>query len=90
MPEPKQLKIGDRIKFVSLPEEWQDPKSLVTEEDIKFMKIMIVRRWPSRVCGIDEYGTPWIDARTRGKRGWEWHSWSIFEKTGWRLVAKRH
>ena len=86
MPDPKKLKVGDRIRFVSLPDEWQDPKFTIFEE---CMEIMISRNWPSRIYEIDEYGTPWITARVRVKGQIEHHTWEISEATGWRLVGKR-
>ncbi len=89
MPDPKKLKVGDRIRFVSLPDEWQDPAFTVHEDNIEFMKTMIRRRWPSRVCRIDEWGTPWIDARIRNEGESVCHSWGISEETGWRLAHKR-
>ncbi|MBN1589639.1 MAG: hypothetical protein JW888_09000 [Pirellulales bacterium] len=89
MPDPKKLKVGDRIKFVSLPDEWQDQEFTIHEDDVEFMKIMIARNWPSRVYEIDEYGKPWIYARVRSEDGWEHHTWGICEKTGWRIVRKR-
>ena len=27
MPDPKTLKVGDKIRFVSTPDEWNDPSS---------------------------------------------------------------
>jgi hypothetical protein len=89
MPDPKRLKVGDRVRFVSLPDEWQDPKYFVHKESVDFMNVMISRSWPSRVYEIDEYGTPWIEARIRRKGRVEYHTWGIFERTGWRLVCAR-
>lgn len=87
MPDPKQLNVGDRVKFVSMPEEWQAPGYCVHSESVEFMQVMISRRWPSRVYEIDEYGTPWIAARIRKDEHIEHHTWGIFEKTGWRLIT---
>ena len=89
MPDPKELKPGDRVRFVSLPEEWKNLQVKVPEEDVAFMRTMVLRRWPSRICEIDEYGTPWIEARIRRKGNVEHHRWGIHERTGWRLVRKR-
>jgi len=89
MPDPRDLKVGDRVRFVSEPEEWADPKCTVPSEDVALMKAMIARSWPSRICRIDENGVPWIEARMGGKGGIEYHSWCIHEKTGWRQVRKR-
>ena len=90
MPDPRTLAVGDRVRFVSLPEEWERPGYYVHPESVEFMKTLIARKRSSRVCRIDEHGIPWIDARTRdedGKIGW--HSWSIFESTGWVRAQRR-
>ena len=89
MPDPKKLKVGDKVKFVSLPDEWRHPQAMVLKESVAFMKVMISRNWPSRVYKIDEYGVPWIKARLRRRGKPEHHWWAIVEKTGWRLVRKR-
>jgi hypothetical protein len=90
MPDPKSLKVGDRVRFVAIPAEWSQPGFAVHAFDRSFMKQMIRRTWPSRVYEIDEYGQPWISARIREKDGkLHFHSWAIFESTGWRLVNRR-
>jgi hypothetical protein len=35
MPVPKKLKVGDRVRFVSLPREWNDPKFTIVPESIE-------------------------------------------------------
>ena len=89
MPDPKKLKVGDRVKFVALPDEWDAPRYSTPDEDVAFMKAMIARTWPSRVCRIDESGFPWIEARMRNRSRIVYHGWGIYENTGWRLVRKR-
>jgi|GEM_PF-4824593 len=89
MPDPLQLKVGNLVRFVSIPEEWARPGYHVPRDVIQFMKRMIRRKWPSRVQGLDDSGYPWIHAmiRQRGKR--YWHTWLITESTGWRKVRRR-
>ena len=89
MPNPYTLKVGDRIRFVSLPEEWNEPGHGIHRDSFSFMKRMLKRTVPVRVTMIDENGTPWIDAVTieRGKR--HYHSWAITEETGWRKIVPR-
>lgn len=89
MPDPSELKIGDLVQFTSLPDEWSQPEFFVHKETVAFMKKLIRRTWPSRIYRIDEHGTPWIAARTRRRKGWEYHWWGIFERTGWRKVTRR-
>ncbi len=89
MPDPKRLKVGDRVRCVSLPDERNDPLHAVQPESLEFMKAMIARNRSSRIFEVDEYGTPWIRARIRRNGGVEHHSWGILEKTGWRKVQPR-
>ncbi len=89
MPDPKQLKVGDRVRFVSLPEEWNQVGFCLHGVSLAFMKRMIQRRFPSRVVEIDEMGYPWIRAQivVRGKT--HYHKWLIMEATGWRQVQSK-
>ncbi len=89
MPDPKKLKVGDKVKFVALPDEWSASDSKVHSDSIAFMKTMIARKSPSRVCKIHEDGYPWIQARMKDGDRITHHEWGIYEKTGWRLVRKR-
>jgi len=89
MPDPRSLKVGDRVRFVSLPEEWSHPEFHVPREDLIFMNSMIQRTWPSRVSEIDEFGYPWIRARMRTRGKVHHHRWMISEATGWRRVEHR-
>lgn len=89
MPDPRTLKVGDKIRFISIPDEWSLPKYKVPRESKRFMNHMLMRRLSSRVYEIDEYGHPWIAARLKIKGKIEHHSWAIKESTGWRKVKKR-
>ena len=89
MPDPKTLKVGDKVRFISVPKEWSDPKITVHRDDVKFMKAIIARGRPSRIYEVDEYGTPWVAMRLQGLSGLEHHTWGIMEKTGWRKVVPR-
>ena len=53
------------------------------------MEFMVVRSWPSRVCEVDEFGTPWIAARICKDGEIEYHTWGILEQSGWRDVKRR-
>lgn len=86
MPDPRELKVGDRVRFVAIPDEWSQTNFQAPFEDRLFMKAMINRKFGSRVCGIDEQGFPWIQARFQVRGIWVWHSWTITETTGWRKV----
>jgi hypothetical protein len=90
MPDPQALKIGDRVRFVAIPEEWSQPGYRVSAASRRFMAKMLRRSWPSRVVEIDEFGTPWISARIRERGKLRLHTWAILESTGWRRVERRH
>ncbi|SFH58270.1 hypothetical protein SAMN05421753_101286 [Planctomicrobium piriforme] len=89
MPNPKDLRVGDLVRFISTPEEWSQPGYCIHAMSRRFMKKMILRTWPARVYEIDEWGYPWIRAifYERGKR--HYHSWAVTESTGWRKVLRR-
>lgn len=89
MPDPRKLKVGDKIRFVGLPEEWSVPGAAVAPQSVAFMKKMIGRKRPSRIHRIAEDGSPWIQARLRDGDGIAYHEWGIYEETGWRLVRKK-
>ena len=89
MPDPRKLKVGDRVRFVAMPDEWSQPNITLPRESRAFMKAMIKRRFPSRVYEIDEYGLPWIMARLKVGDKYKLHTWGIGESTGWRRVKKR-
>lgn len=88
MPDPSKLKIGDRVRFISLPDEWARPGICLPPESVAFMRKMIRRGYSSRISQI-EHGGPWIEARIWRRGRWEHHTWGIFESTGWRKVRRR-
>jgi hypothetical protein len=88
MLDPKSLKVGDRVRFTSLPDEWSRKGYTILPESVRFMKVVVKRRWASRVAEIDEYGYAWIHARIRFRGKVHHHSWAIMESTGWRLVNR--
>lgn len=89
MPDPKKLKVNDRVRFVSLPQEWDDPKFTIHASSVRFMKQLIKRKYSSRIHEIDKNSFPWIEARIRRGDVIEYHSWCISEETGWVKVKKR-
>ena len=83
MPTPNELKVRELVRFFALPEEWNRPGYTLHKDSLWFMKVLIRRRFPSRVAEIDKYGTPWIAARISRKGRVEYHTWAILESTGW-------
>ena len=89
MPDPKTLKVGDLIRFVTIPDEWSRTGYHVLPDSVAFMKSMLKRKWPSRVTTIDDDGIPRIHARLRAQGKLHYHYWRIMESTGWRSVKRR-
>lgn len=89
MPDPTQLSIGDKIRFVARPDEWLQEGFVVQEETLEFMDRVIERGSPSRIAEIDEYGTPWVNVRLKIENEWEYHTYGILEETGWIQVRPR-
>jgi hypothetical protein len=89
MPDPKALRIGDLVRFVSFADEWSKPGCFVPASCRAFQKALIRRRRPSRISWIDEWDTPWIEVRLRVRGRIHIHTWGILESTGWRLVKRR-
>ena len=89
MPDPNTLRVGDRIVFTGLPEEWADPRCFVPPESLTFMRRLIRRGRAARVYKVDPESGAWIRAilRLRGVR--RYHAWLVSESTGWRLVSRR-
>ena len=85
MPNPKNLRVGDRIKYVCRPREWSNINFRVCEDDKIFLDELIKRGYWQRVYEIDEYGYPWIYIRLSIKNKVEIHTWAIFEESGWIL-----
>ncbi len=89
MPDPTTLKVNDKVKFISIPKEWSKPGYRIDIDSINFIKLLIKRKSPSRVFEIDEYGYPFIAARTKEGKLTIMHTWLISEHSGWRKVKKR-
>lgn len=73
------LKVGDFIRFVSVPDEWQDGTVSTTEQDRMLMDYLIFERECLEIVVIDADGTP----RTTFMRGTTHHSWHLTERSGW-------
>jgi hypothetical protein len=90
MPDPRTLRVGQRVRFVAFPDEWRARGWSVPTGSKALMRTLITRGRPCRVAHIDEDGYPWIDARTRRAGGrLVYHRWRIAEATGWVRVRRR-
>jgi hypothetical protein len=83
------LRVGDRIRFVAMPPEWDRPGYYVHRDTRRLVRRLIERRRPLRVSKVDEWGVPWVECRFRRPAGgWVYHSLSIIE-SGWVRVRSR-
>jgi len=88
--EPWQsLRVGDRIRLVADPTEWQRPGYYLPAETAELWRQLVARRRPLRVYEVDELGAPWVRCRVRLADGtWEHHFLAITHD-GWVRVASR-
>lgn len=89
MPDPAQLKVGDRIQIVAVPKGdlWAlESGSDYLEETVRVLKWMVGKQF--EVAWIDEDGKPWVDvADYPDPEGGE-HSMAIMDEESWERVAK--
>ena len=82
----RKLRVGDRIRFVSMPSERTRPGYFVHRETLRVYRRLIERRRSVRVAFLDDWGhekAPWIRCQFRRKDGRiEYHSLMI-NHDGW-------
>jgi hypothetical protein len=77
------LKIGDRIRIVAVPEN-------ATHSDTKrCFRDLIKRGRSQRVSYIDDDGCPWIWFRFYKRGRWRWEGLGIWDDGSWVKVKKR-
>jgi hypothetical protein len=64
----RTLRIGDRIRFLHMPKEWDHPGWFVPAETRRLFQRLVREKRPRRIAGIDDWGVPWIDLRPRRLR----------------------
>ena len=88
----RKLRVGDRIRFVSMPTDISQPGYVVHRDTLRVFQRLIERRRPVRVAFLDQWGdgkAPWIRCRFRRKDGRiEYHSLMI-DHDGWVRVRAR-
>ncbi len=85
----RDLRVGDRIRLVRMPSEFDQAGYYLHRDTRRVYKRLIERRRPVRVYEIDEWGLPWIECRFRRKDGW-WERHSLaFNHDGWVRVKRR-
>lgn len=83
----RALRIGDRIRFVSMPTGFSTDDC--HEETLEAYRTLITRGRPVRVSELDEWNMPWIRFRVRLLDGrWEHHS-LLINHDGWVRVRSR-
>lgn len=85
----RELRVGDRIRLVADPPEWQQPGYHLPPGTRDLWRRLVARRRPLRVYEVDVWGLPWVQCRI-GKPGggWEYHFLAICEG-GWVRVRPR-
>lgn len=90
MPDPKKLKIEDRIRYVSIPDEFLVPGRYYPEDDFLFVQTLIDRKGSCRIFEISKDGYPCFRAITQENDGTKvYHYYTVIEKTGWVKVKPR-
>src|SRR4051794_3607054 len=85
----RDLRVGDRIRFVRMPTEFDGPGYHVHPETRAVYRRLIERRRPVRVYEVDEWGAPWIRCRfKREDASWEHHFLAV-NHDGWVRVNRR-
>jgi hypothetical protein len=84
MSEPwRELPIGDRIRFVAIPSEFDQPGYYLHPCTARVYERLISRGRTVRVSRIDEWGIPWMSCRFGENDGrWGYHSLA-FNQDGW-------
>jgi hypothetical protein len=62
-------RVGDRVRIVRLPSDWEKPNWRVDPSLRQLYRRLIDRKWSVRVFWIDEFQQPWIQGRTRRPNG---------------------
>ncbi len=83
----QELRVGDRLRPVAAPPEWQQPGYLLPAETAELWRVLVARRRPLRVYEVDACGAPRVKCRIRTDTGgWEYHFLAITHG-GWVRVA---
>ena len=86
----QELKVGDRIRIISVP-GIGIPNYTLHSETRRAYKKLIARGRSLRICEINEYRSPWFRFRfKRANEKWEYHSMNIMDSDdNWVLVKRR-
>ncbi|HEX8915770.1 MAG TPA: hypothetical protein VF796_25675 [Humisphaera sp.] len=85
----RPLKVGDRIRIVRLPPDWETAEYKVSREMRSLYRTLIARRRPVTITEID-FDVPWIHCQTREKDGRKVLHWVVIDDGCWvRVVPRR-
>ena len=74
----RELNIGDPIRLVEISPEFFQEGYVIAPETSRLYKRLLARPHSLRICGIDQFGRPWVRCRFRRKSGrWVHHHIAI-------------
>jgi hypothetical protein len=81
-----ELKVGDRIRLLTVPGEGQ-PGYLILRETRRVYRKILDRKRPVRICRVDEDG-PWFHCGFRMRNGRIEHHWLLIMESdrNWKMV----
>ena len=83
----QELRVGDRLRPVTAPPEWQQSGDHLPADTAELWRVLVARRRPLRVYEVDARGVPWVQCRVLSNNGgWEHHFLAITHG-GWVRVA---
>ena len=86
----QKLRVGDRVRLVADPPEWQRAGYHLPPETRDLWRLLVARCRPLRVYEVDEWGAPWVRCRVpKSGGGWEQHFLAITDEGGWVRVQPR-
>jgi hypothetical protein len=65
----RSLRVGDRIRFVRVPKEFDRPDFVVQPDTRRLFELLVQRGRAHRIAWIDDWGVPYIDLQFRVLRG---------------------
>jgi hypothetical protein len=91
MPDPHDLRIGDRIRCVRIPtgdlvdlRKRQRCGVPWAHDTVRILQRLADRRQVVAIDDVDEYGTPWFSYAFRNKTGrWEYHRLAVMDASSW-------
>lgn len=85
------LRVGDRIRIISVPGEG-NPDYWLHRDTMRVFKKLVARNRSVRIFKIDEFGQPWYECRFKKRNGrFERHWLAVIDgENNWVRVKSRH